>query len=357
MSLYYFIFVWIVIMAIISEKATCTEYVNINGKKERRWKFFWALVAFVPVIYLAAFTAPRSDTVAYVASYQRFHMSLGSILSDIRQGESEQGWVLFQWMIKSLFGEREWPFRLILALLHSIPVLYIYRKYSENYLLSLYLFVAGGVHTAWMMNGLRQFLAVCIIMAATPLMLKKKYVPTILIILLASTIHTSALIMLPVIFIVQGKPWNWKTLLFIAASIAGMVIFGNDIGLMDEMLVDTEYEGAIQNALDWGDNGEHPLQMLVSSVPVLLAFIGRKQLAKENDAMINLCVNMSIISLGINLVAVTTSGILIGRLPIYVSLYSYILLPHLVKKLFTPNSSKIMTVLMIALYYLYHMLY
>ena len=85
--------------------------------------------------------------------------------------------------------------------------------------MSLYLFVASGCHIAWMMNGLRQFLAVSIIMAATPLMLKRKYVPLIGVILLAATVHSSALIMIPIIFIVQGKAWNKKTLLFIGVTI------------------------------------------------------------------------------------------------------------------------------------------
>lgn len=39
---------------------------------------------------------------------------------------------------------------------------------------------------------------------------EKKYVALIVIILLATTVHSSAFIMLPIIFVVQGKPWNKK---------------------------------------------------------------------------------------------------------------------------------------------------
>lgn len=43
---------------------------------------------------------------------------------------------------------------------------------------------------------------------------------------------------------------------------------------------------------------------------------------------------MSIVSAGIYLVSMFTSGIYIGRLPIYCSLYSYVLLPWEIKHLF-----------------------
>ena len=56
---------------------------------------------------------------------------------------------------------------LVLALVHSVPVVLIFRKYSENYLMTIFLFVAGSYHVGWMMNGLRQFMAVVIIFAAT----------------------------------------------------------------------------------------------------------------------------------------------------------------------------------------------
>ena len=63
-------------------------------------------------------------------------------------------------------------------------------------------------------------------MAGFPLLLKRKYIPLIAIILLGATFHASALLMIPIIFIVQGKAWNKKSVLCILGCIL-ILIFVN----------------------------------------------------------------------------------------------------------------------------------
>ena len=355
MNLYYFIFVWIGFIAIVSQKVRVTRSTIVCGERVERWKMIWAFVTFAPVIYLAAFTAPRSDTGLYLTIYKNFDISWIALKNNLLADDSGKGFFVFQWVIKNVFQGSESAFRLILALLHSIPVLYVFRKYSDNYIMSTFLFMATGCHIAWMMNGLRQFLAVCIIMAATPLMLKRKFIPLIVVILLATTIHSSAILMLPVVFIVQGKAWNHKTIFFIIVTIIMMYAFSKYTGLLDTMLAETEYSGVMANAAEMGDDGTNPIRVLVNSIPVLLSLLGKKVLDSENDKVINLCINMSIITSGLYLISMVTSGIMIGRLPIYTSLYSLIVLPYFVDKIFTKQSARIVNILMIALYFLYYL--
>ncbi len=355
MNIYYFIFIWIALFAFFSQQIRVKYSVNINGEIVLRWRFIYAFLAFAPVIYLAAFTAPRSDTVLYLTIYQNLPESWESFKALVRDSESGIGFLFFEWIINRLSSGNEYAFRIAIAAVHCIPVLYVFRKYSDNYLISLYLFVASGCHIGWMMNGLRQFMAVSIIMAATPFLLKKKYVLTILFILLAATFHSSAILMLPVVFIVQGKAWNKKTLLFIAVAVIFMYAFSRYTWLLDSMLQNTEYEGIMENAAEMGDDGVNPIRVLVNSIPMLLALFGRKYIDKENDAVTNMCVNMSVITTGLYLIAMVTSGIMVGRLPIYTSLYSFILLPHIIKTIFKKSSAQIITILMIAFYFLYYL--
>lgn len=355
MNLYYFIFVWIGFMAIVSQKVRVTKGTIVCGERVERWKLIWAFVAFAPVIYLAAFTTPRSDTGLYLTIYKNLDISWKALKDTLLADESGKGFFAFQWLIKNVFRGSETAYRLILALLHSIPVLYVFRKYSDNFILSLYLFVATGCHTAWMMNGLRQYLAVCIIMTATPLMIKRKYIPLIAVILLAATIHSSAILMLPIVFIIQGRAWNYKTFFFIIITIIMMYAFSNYTGLLDSMLEETEYAGTMASAIAMGDDGTNPIRVLVNSIPMLLSILGKKQIDSENNEVINLCVNMSIITSGLYLISMVTSGIMLGRLPIYTSLYSLIALPYFTDKIFTKHSSRIVNVLMIILYFMYYL--
>lgn len=355
MSIYYFIFVWIAIMLFVSRAKNVKCKTVVCGKVEYRWKLQFAIIAFLPVLYLVAFTAPRSDTVLYLNVYKNMPVSLKYLFFQIITSESGQGFKVFEWIIKVVSGGSVTAFRVILALLHSIPVLYVFRKYSRDYLLSLYLFVATGCHIAWMMNGLRQFLAVSIIMAATSLIFKKKYILLLGVILLATTVHTSAILMLPVVIIAQGKPWNRKTMIFSGIAIIMMYVFSQNMEIMDSMLENTEYAGTMTNAAQMGDDGTNPIRVLVSSIPTLLAFLGRRSIENDDDPVINLCVNMSVITTGLYLVSMVTSGIMVGRLPIYTSLYSYVLMPYLVKRIFKPESSKMVTIGMVFFYFAYYL--
>jgi hypothetical protein len=99
---------------------------------------------------------------------------------------------------------------------------------------------------------------------------------------------------------------------------------------MEALLQGTEYEGAVEIWQSLGDNGASPVRVLVNAVPVILAIYARKVIDKKADPVLNICINMAVINLGIYLIAMVTSGVMIGRLPAYVSLYTYILLPYLV---------------------------
>ena len=354
-SKYTFVFVWLLLVAILFKNIKVYKQQTVCGEVVNRWQFVFALIAFLPVIYFAAFTQPRSDTVLYLHIYDKIQPTLKYLQNMLLEG-NEKGWAVFQWLIKVIFGNNNQIFRIILVSIHCIPVLFFFRKYSTDYLMSLYLFLAAGNHFAWMMNGIRQYIAVSIIMAAVPLMLKKKYLPLVLIILFASTFHTSALIMLPIVFIAQGEPWNKKTLFFILLAVIFTYIFSQDTGVLNSMFENTHYENSIANAINEGDDGVNPLRVLVYAVPAILAFIGRKKISKCNNQIINLSVNMSIITACIYLIAMVTSGILIGRLTIYTSLFGFVLLPYLIREIFEPKAAKFVNAAMVVLYFLYYYL-
>ena len=94
------------------------------------------------------------------------------------------------------------------------------------------------------------------------------------------------------------------------------------------------------------DNGMNPIRALVYSIPTILAVIGSRYIKQENDSVINFAVNASMISTGLSIVAVGTSGIFIGRLPIYVSMYAMsVLLPWEIKHIFTAQSARLIKII------------
>lgn len=352
--MYGYIFIWLVLFGLLINQTRLFKIEYNNGVKVKRWYFSMAAILFFPIFWLACMGPAINDIPEYIHLYKLVPSTISGLQTYISTLDSGQGFAVLEWLIKSFFGDSVTAFRVIIAAFHSIPIIWIFKKYSEDYWITIYLFVASACHIGWMMNGLRQFIAVVMILSALPLMIRQKYGKVILIVLLATTIHITAIFMLPVVFIVQGKAGNKKTLLFIALAIVAMFIFSKNPAFADMFLEGTEFEGALTEMQRLGDNGVNPIRVLVSGVPVFLVFLQRKHLVRERNQVVHICVNMSIITVGLNLMAMVTSGILMGRMAIYTSLYSFIIMPYLIRNAFTRESQKVVNVLMIVFYFIYY---
>lgn len=352
-----FVFIWIALFAVLHRVFRLSYPVMEGNVLYFKWNLFWAGVLFFPIFWMACTGPILGDVGTYLGTFDTIPATWPELAEYLNSlGWSGKSFRLFEGVLKLLFGPDRKVFRIGVALVQSIPLIIIYRKYSEDYLFSIYLFVAAGCLNSWMMNGLRQFIAVTIIFAATPLLLKKRYLQLLVVIIVAASFHSSAFIMIPIMLIVQGEAWNRRTILYIVFAVLAAYLFSTREALFDMMLVGTEYEGTIEMAESWGDDGMNPIRVLVMAAPMILAFLCRYKLQKAYNPMINICVNMSVVTTGISLIAMVTSGIMTGRLPIYTELYSYILLPYILLHGFDYNSRKIMGLMVILLYmgfYLY----
>ena len=283
-------------------------------------------------------------------------VSLGSMASYMATVKKDKGFYFVSAVIKCIVGNHVNIYFIVLAAIQAGVLIYVYRKYSSRYLVSFFLFIASTDYISWLFNGIRQFLAVTITFIGIKFILDKKYAKAIILILIASLMHQSALLVIPFIFIAQGKAWNKKTLLFMVAVIVIVAGIGQFTNVLDSMLAETQYKNVVSDWQSWNDDGTNALRVLVYAVPSVLSLIGLRFIRNEDDKVINLCTNMSIVSVGFYIVSMFTSGIFIGRLPIYFSLYSYILLPWEIDHMFTKQSARLIYVVMVVGYlgfYLY----
>lgn len=334
----------------------------VLGKTVERWGMLPAVILVFPYIIWAGFRSYSfGDTGAYLQSFRECASSFGEIGTYMTGITKDKGFYLLMALEKSILGDSDGLYFLLLAAFQLLIVTWLCRKYSEDYWFSIFLFVASTDYLSWAFNGIRQFTAVVIIYAATPFIVRKKYIPSILIILLASTIHQSALLMFPVIFIIQGKAWNKKTVLCILGALAALTFVDQFTNIMDTMLAETQYENVVSDYQSWNDDGTNPLRVLVYSVPMILSLVGLKYIREENDPMINISVGASAINCGIFVISMATSGVFLGRLPIYVSLWSQcILLPWEINHMFTEKLARLIkkvAVICYCVFFFYQMHY
>lgn len=353
MSGYLFVILWVGLCAFLSKYVFVKKKELVCGVEEERYSWLTAFIVFLPLIIVAGSRGYVFDTTAYINWFTKtIPSSLGEAFSIFGTDEKDKGFYLLSSFIKSVFGNDYHIYLMIIAAIQGLIILSIYRKYSINYVLSVFLFVASVDYIGWMFNGTRQFLAVTMVFAATPLILKKKYFPLLCIILLAFTMHKTALIMIPIILICQGKAFNKRTIIFIVVVLLATAFLGSFTSILDSILSDTDYAN-YSDKTQFGD-GTSPIKAIIFSIPFIFSIIGRKRIKELDNPIIDFSANMSIITSGLYIMAVILpGGALFGRLPIYASLYNYILLPWEIEKICSKNAKPVVYGLLIIGYLAY----
>lgn len=359
MNQYILVLLWILCLTFFAGEWNFRQYEIVNNVEEIRFRKGFAFLAVIPLVWMTM-NRPYyfGDTAGYVNYFRGMPEHFSELSAFASSLTKDPGFYFCSAVIRILIGNKDRIYLLIIALIQICCIISVFRKYSSDYLFSLFLFIASADYISWMFNGIRQFMAVTIVFAATTLMLKKKYISLILVILLASTFHQSALLMIPLVFIAQGKAWNSKTLLFCVFAVLAFAYVGQFTNFMDSALSNTQYVNVVSDYTAWEDDGVNPVRALIYSVPAVISFIYRKRIWEEEDPLINFCTNMAIVTMGLYIVAVATSGIFLGRLPIYTSLFCYMLLPWEISRCFS-NSMKrmirVMTYFMYIVYYLFQL--
>ena len=354
MTVYWFMMAWVIlfgIMAQVTAKRVCVgEYLG-EDVYEPRANLFMALVTFAVIIFFAGARSYVADTTAYIKMFKDY--PLFQNINDTIFGESvrEPGFKLFSILVKTYISDNYTVWLSIIATISGICVMFPLYEYSCNFGVSAFLFMAS-CQFCWMFNGMRQFLAASIAFCCTGLILKNRILQYIVIICLLGTIHRSAFILIPIYFIVKGEPWSKRTLIFVIAIIVAVLFASKFTELFNDAMDQIENGGYSINESKATDDGTNIIRILVESIPLILAFTYRNKIKNKLTPIIKLSINMSLITSGVYIISkITKSSIIIGRVPIYFSMYNLILLPWLLKNIFEDREKNLVYYIMILCYF------
>ena len=345
MAVYIFMLGWVIIWGIMSQ-ITARQVCIGNEVYEKRVNLFMAFVTFSVIIFFAGLRSGVEDTWTYIDMFKEYPLWPDAYKFITDPSAREPGFRIFSVLIKTYISHDYQSWLFIIASISGICIMYPLYKYSCNYGMSVFLFMVS-CQFIWLLNGMRQFLVAAILFACTPLILNKKPISYIIIVLILSTFHKSALIMIPAYFIVDSEPWSKRTMLFIACIILAMMFTSQFTGLLDTVVENTDYASSMAEFKDT-DDGTNPIRILVESVPIIIAFLYRDRIKDKLTPIIIISINMSLISSGVYIISkIARSGVMLGRLPIYFSLYNLILLPWLIKFVFENNEKRLMNFMII----------
>lgn len=344
MGVYIFILLWVIVLGIVSN-ITSRSVCVLDGVYENRSKLVTAILVFSVIIFFAGFRSQVGDTATYIKGFKEYT----TIDAVFKSNTRDIGFDLLSVLLKNYISDNYTVWLMTIAIISGLCVMMPLYKYSCNFGVSAFLFITSCQFT-WMFNGMRQFLVASIMFACTGLILKNKTLLYIIIVCMLSTIHQSALLLIPMYFIAKGEPWNKRTLLFIGCIILAMLFTSKFTNLLTDVVEQTSYASSV-NEFKATDDGTSPIRILVESVPIILAFIYRNKIKDKLTPIIKLSINMSLIGSGLYIISkVASSGILLGRLPIYFSMYNLILLPWLLKNIFDKRERNLIYYIMILCY-------
>lgn len=348
---FWLLLIWLFTIGVLLRSGGSKYEAYVFGQRQWRWSVLSTCVLLFPYLMWAAY---RSDNIGDTLSYRyRFLHGISSwseLIPTIKESEKEKGYEFINAFLHIVLGNKDKLFFGIIAFVQLVLIFSIYRQFSEDLWLSLFLFVASATYVSGMFNGLRQFLSSAICFFALKYLLNKRYAYVFAMLLIAILIHQSAIIMIPIFFIAQGKAWNKKTIAIIILAFLAITFVGDFTNWLGVVTENTIYSGVTTGEIWQADDGVSPIRVAISAVPMLIALFGKKKTEEIDSPLINICVNMSIITFGLYLVGMVTSGIFLGRLPMYTYLYNYILLPWEVNHVFREGSRRLVYILMLFFY-------
>ena len=335
---YWWLLIWMFLFGAVSYLFIPRREEIVLGKACMRWGRLPAALLALPYVLWAAWRPDSfGDTGVYRTIFNEMPTGLNGLEEYVSSATKGHGFVVIEYLFKTLLSQDSVLFFLFIALIQIVLLVKIYRKYSSDYWLSMFLFVASADYMSWVHNGMRQFLAVTIIFVSLPLLLKKRYVLMTLMVLLAANIHSAALIFLPFIFVINGRAWNYRTILFILGLLLSILFLDKSTGFIAKTMENTSYENEIDDFIN--DKGTNLVRVVFCSLPAFFTWLFRDRINAKNDQLINLCTNLSIITAGMYVFSHFTSGIFVGAIPIFFSLANYILIPWLIQELFGGESA------------------
>lgn len=283
------------------------------------------------------------DTMQFCTNFVRVaHCS--SLLEALLATRYETGFVLFCYVLSRITSNYQ---ILILSssIIITVSVLKFIKKNSCNVSMSVYIYIAMNFFGMYM-NVMRQALAISIFLWTYDLFYKeKKYFKYIVGIVIASTFHSSALVLLVLPFISKIS-FKTKSMLFMCGITLMLLIFARPIVTQVALL--TGYAGYLTKANYFGSNyfGAFFL-FLANSIVFLFCFIQKDCLDEQQMEWLKI----SFVSLMLTLCTMQIS--IVGRIAEYFNVFGIVLVPNVLRLSKKIKNRIFVKTLLIAFLFLY----
>jgi len=320
----------------------------------------FVIASAIPLIFFAGMRSDVADTGAYIHEFKLTDKDyIENVLNNISDNK-DVGFKFFTYLVKQIWDNYTfWLF--IIAIFCVFCLWRTFYKYSDSITFSIFL-LFGTTTFSWLFNGMRQYIAVAGMFAMFPLLIKtgdrrkniRRCILFVIGTLILSTIHMTALVILPIYFICRGEILNRIQALFVFLFVFASSFATPFTNFLVDVFSETQYSNLGTDLETYG--GANIFRLLIVMVPVFLGLYRINQIRAAKDPVINFAYNMSLVNVCLMIPAITISGNIFGRFAEYCNTFNLLLYPMIVGKFYVGKTKKIL-VLIILLMYLFWFYY
>lgn len=288
--------------------------------------FIYATILLTFIMGLKKFTV-GADWVQYLYVYNKLIPSL--TWEEIMTSDRAGFYALAKLFQRQGVGDQGYIF--LIGLILSVGFGYFFYRYSNNLFLTFYLHITIGMFTM-SMSGIRQSIAVIIVLMAYILIEKRHCILSLFLIFLATSFHASAIVFL-VVYLCRKIQINFKKGILLWGVVASSLFYRAWLTPVIEFFTPAEYLSRIELLSD--KYPINPMLILIAlTIPltclVCQNFLGEELNAKEETVFSNFYV-LSCISAFCTIMSLNSN--LLGRVGFYFQSFSMVLIANTVYKI------------------------
>ncbi|MBY0145885.1 EpsG family protein [Neobacillus niacini] len=304
--------------------------------KPNKLLVFGTMISFIAV---SGLRRNIGDTPFYMHTF-----NINNFTWEYVKSQDDIGFAILQMLLKK-YSEDPQILIFTTALITNVLIIIGLYKYSRLFELSIYIYVTGGLFLVTM-NGIRQCLATAILFVATKYLIEGNWFKYILVVIFASLFHQSALILIPISFLVRFRAWSKATLVLLLFSAVIVLGFDQFSSVLFSAIEDSQYS-VYSN---FNEGGANIIRVIVFGAPLVIAFFGREKLRQiypESDVIVNMAI------IGLSFMIISTANWIFARFNIYFELYQIILISWIIK-VFRKKDQKLVYYIIILCYLAYY---
>lgn len=320
-----------------------TRFGPANSLRNRNKNHIIIFLIFAVLALFIGLRTEYNDTFAYMHMYSNsvaFPDLWNSL--NLKLG-ANPGFAILQGWLKSN-GVSAQGFILLLSCFTVLCSLVFLKKYSVNLVITLFLFFATNAYTV-SAAAVKQAIAISFGLLAVMASLNRKWILFAILMFVAATFHPYVLMYALVPFL-TFKPWSGKTYVLLL----GFLVVGFTLESLLGTIVDaTSMIGDTYSEEDLIGEGISVFRVLVANVPLVLTFLYRRTLFRENSKETNVIINLALLNGAIMFVGIFGTAIYFSRMANYFTIAQCVALPWILSNL-PRNHKQFFTGAMIAGY-------